>query len=91
MRRLSKNEKKEVVVVYQEDDLLETILFCEEKGYLTEEQSREMIDNCRYNPYPDEDNYWEYKIDYIYKLFDMLEIDDEEFETFTKEWEEESD
>ena len=58
MIKLSREQKKEVVIVYQEDDLLETILFCEEKGYITKEQSKEMIDNCRYNPYPNEDNYY---------------------------------
>ena len=48
-----------------------------------------MIDNCRYNPYPNEDNYWEYKIDYIYKFFDLLNITDEEFKKFSLEYEKE--
>lgn len=47
-----------------------------------------MIDNCRYNPYPNEDNYWEYKTEYINKLFDILDIDDNEFVMFTREYEE---
>ena len=88
MIKLSREQKKEVVIIYQEEDLLETILFCEEKGYITKEQSKEMIDNCRYNPYPNEDNYWEYKTEYINKLFDILDIDDNEFVMFTREYEE---
>lgn len=88
-KRLNDEEKKEVVVIYQESDLLETILYCGEKGYITKEEERELIDNCRYNPYPNEDNYWEYKIDYIYKFFDLLNITDEEFKKFSLEYEKE--
>lgn len=87
--KLTDNQKKEIVYIYQEDDLLETIIFAEDKQYLTKEQAKELKENSRYNPYPNELNYWEYDTTYIYKFFDLLEITEEEFNKYTLEYEKE--
>ena len=89
MCKLSEEQKKEIVIFYQENNLMDTMLLCGELGYLDVEELKDEMESCVYYPYEEEPEYWEYREDCVSKLFDMLDISEEEFTRFIEEYENE--
>lgn len=74
--KLTNKIKEDIVLAYEEVDFAETVMWCTENNYITEERQNYYLENCREYPYPEEDNYYEYKIEIINEFFNELGIDE---------------
>lgn len=74
---ITRDQKIDIVKCYQDNDLIDTIDYINELGLITKEQKDELLENCI--DYPYEDDYFEYKFEYIIKTFNLVGIDDDLF------------